>query len=150
MTNISDIYDSLHTNVTSVLTSHTRITDPYNLDQNNDQFIRLGYGIAVLPGEKVNREICNKIWWSQPFAIPVTRKVVAREFDAVGKGTGEKNLLEDLYLLKNLFYKQDLQITGANRVNVLTDGGIEFIHTDKMSFVAMSLNIEVEYFETLT
>jgi hypothetical protein len=150
MTNISDIYDSLHTNVASVLTSHVRLPDPFNLENNNEQFLRLGYGIATLSAENTNREICNKIWLRRAFQVKVTRQVVTREFDSSGKGTVEKNLLEDLKLVYNLFYKQDLQISGANNVRITGDDGIQFVYTEKINFITVSINIDVEYNETLT
>lgn len=150
MSNISDIYDDLHSVVASVLTSHVRLPDAYNLAKNNEKFLKLGYAIATLPAENTEREICNKIWLSRSFQIKITRQVIARELDSTGKGDVEKLLLEDLKLIYNEFYKQDLIITGSNNVDIAGDDGIEFIYSEKINFISIAMNIDVEYYETLT
>lgn len=150
MSNITDIYNGLHTVVAAVLTSHVRLPDAYNLDRNNEKFLKLGYAIATLPATRLDRSVCDRIWLARDFQVKITRQVTAREFDATGKGTVEKSLLEDLKLVYNELYAEDLAISGANRVVVNGDDGIEFVYGEKINFISIAMNISVEYNETLT
>jgi hypothetical protein len=140
----------MHTAVTSVLTSHRRLPNPRDLEKNNEQFLKLGYAVDFLDQVIVPRSICDKIYYNQTVEVKITRKAIARDFDATGKGSIDKLLLEDRKLVYNELYKQDTAVTGIIQISDLNDSGIEYVYSDKMDFISTSITVEIEYNETLT
>lgn len=150
MSKISNIYDGLVSQMETTLSSHTRIPNPYDLTQNNEQFLTLGWGIAIEDAERTDRSMCNKIWIRRTFLIKITRLVATLEMAVDERVTAEKALLEDLKSVYNDLYSENLSIADANLIEVIPDDGVEFIKGDKFDFVSATVTVTAEYNETLT
>lgn len=149
MSVVSDIYDDLHTKIAAQLTSHTRIPNPYDLPSNNEQFLRVGYGMQVGPAVNPKRFVSCKGGLSREYIIAVTRKFFAREFDSASKGTTEKSLLEDIRLLKNDFQENNvLTVSQAGVQFFESDSGI-FALTGQENIYVIEATVTVEHIENI-
>lgn len=149
MSAISDVYDALITRTTSVLTSHTRLSNPYKLDENPDILLRQGYGLAIGAGENSNREFGCRLSIRREFTLSIVRRYAATDLDASGKGTTEKQIMEDAKLLVADFEENTTLTTGARIVKFLSDSGIQYVRSETDKFMYCELIIETEYFETI-
>lgn len=150
MTVISDIYDALHTRVVALLPDHTRLSNPYFLEQNNALDLRQGYGIAVRSGFNTNRQVGCQLSVERTFDIRITRKYYAREFDAVAKSETYKDILEDLQLVIDEFEKYPTLAADYNPViKYISDTGINNIFIEKDNFNEITATYTVEYFKNL-
>lgn len=151
-TDISTIYDFLVTRMTALFPNHKRLSNPYNLSLNNDQFLEQGWGIAVGPGENTNRQLGNRSSTKREFTLVLTRRTFATELGTTAKATGDKDLLEDLQILIDRFESEvDLDSTSGKYIaRYIGDSGITQVRDDQDGFAAIRVSTSVEYFKTLT
>jgi hypothetical protein len=148
-TEITTIYDTLVTRVSTLLSGHKRISNPYALGQNNDQILEKGWGISVGPAVNTNRLVGGKVSVSREFGVHITRKFFARELDAVKKASTEKDLLEDLELVIDDI-EQNSTLSGGNYLTkYLSDSGIVQVRDDNDSILSISLLLTVEYLRSI-
>ena len=153
MTGISTAFANMHTRIAALLTSHVRLSDPYNLDQNTPVLLKLGYGLTFGPGSSVDREILTvggKRTQVKTFGISLTRQFYAKEFDAAAKDVATLALHEDLAILINDFILEDTLNAGAIITGWLDDSGIIEVFSDKNNFLAIQANFTVEIRDTIT
>ena len=148
-TEVTTLYDTLVTRVAALLTSHTRLSNPYDLAGNNDQILEKGWGIAVRAGTNTNRQLGCKLSVSRDFEISITRKFFAREFDATKKATTEKDLLEDMQLLIDDLEENATLSESAYLVKYVGDSGITQVRDGQDAFLAIIISLTVEYFRTI-
>ena len=151
MTDISTIYDALVTRLTALYPSHKRITNPYVLNNNNDQFLAQGWGLATRDAENTNRELSRRLSVRRNFDVVLTRRYFAKDLDLSKVNAAEKNLLEDLQLLiDSVEGTPDLSVTdGKYIVKYNFDSGITAAKDDRDDFLAIIANVSVEYFRTI-
>ena len=151
-TEFSTIYDALVTRLgTTLFSGHKRLSNPYNLAQNNDQVLEKGWGLAVREGENTNRLVGKNTTVRRSFDIVLTRKYFAREFDAAKKADAEKTLLEDLQILIDSA-EGDTDLVPASGKYVfryLGDSGITQVKDDRDDFLAVVVSTSVEYFRPI-
>jgi hypothetical protein len=149
-TNITTAYNAMITRLAAVLTSHKRLTNPYNLSDNTHQFLTIGYGLAIGPAENTRRILGCLITQRRELQVVITRKYFATQFDVSGKSTTEKQILEDLFLVVKDFEKS----TNLNDTNLTTqyvsDSGIEFVDGDGGPFLAIRATFSLDYQEDIT
>ena len=147
MSKQSDIYDELVTQLETVLPDHHRLHNPYDLEENDENFLRQGWGIAISSGSNSNRTFCPKISIQRNYNIIITRQYYALQHDAVAKAVTEKQLLEDqLLLIENLCNNTELS-GNTGHVIFETDGGIERIFGAKDQYMALQTIYRTEIFE---
>lgn len=152
MSIISTAYDAMITRIETVLdvatNGHTRLPNPYKPEENNELFLKKGYGLAILGAENTNRFVNCKFSIQRTMQVVLTRQYFAREDDAVAKSTTEKELFEDQYLLINDF-EQDISINGQTMyTRYVTDGGIEYVQQGTDKFLMLRTDVLLEYIET--
>jgi hypothetical protein len=149
-TEVTSIYDALVTVIgTTLLPNHKRLSNPYDLAQNNDQILERGWGLAVRAGTNTNRQIGAKLSVSRDFDISLTRKFFAREFDAVKKASTEKDLLEDMQLIIDNMEENSALDGGTYVVKYIGDSGIFNVRDSQDNFLAITVNVNIEYFRTI-
>lgn len=151
MSDITTVYDALITRLGTTLSSHVRLSNATAVEENNEQFLKLGWGLAIGEGSNANRYLCDILTIRRNFVLVITRKFYAREFDAVSKATTEKDLYEDQFLvLQDLANNNILTTpTGEHNVNFIGDNGTEAVHGDKDLFLVLRTNLEVEYHQQI-
>jgi hypothetical protein len=144
--NFTAAYDLIVARIATLLPTHLRLPDAYDLDQNPDQYLAKGWGLAVGPGGvNTQRFTGNKRSTEITFRLSITRKVYALDLDPVKKSSAEKDLLEDMRAIIDDIWLNYLGITGSPLVRFADFEGISPVRVDKKSFLSVSINIRVEY-----
>lgn len=151
MSDISTVYDALVTRLGTALSSHVRLSNSTAIEENNEQFLKLGWGLAIGEGSNANRYLGDMLTIRRNFILIITRKFYAREFDASSKASTEKELYEDQFLvLQDLADNNILTTpTGEHNVNFIGDNGTESVFNDKGLFLVLRTNLEVEYHQQI-
>lgn len=154
MSIISNAYDAFVTRIETVLDTvtngYTRLPNPYKPEENNDLFLKKGYGITMGAGSNTNRTVNCKFSVQRTTTIVLTRLYEAREDDAVAKAAVEKLLFEDQYALINDF-EQDISINGQTMYTRWeSDGGIEYVSGETDRFLMLRTTFLLEYLEAFT
>lgn len=150
MSDISTVYAALVTRIEAVLTSHTRLGDPYTLEQNKSVWLKKGWGLAIGEGVNTNQFLSNKVRIDSVFNIPITRKYYAKEDNADLKSVTELQILEDIQLLVADFHTNSTLTTATNHVNFIGRGPMEPVFDGKDQFLACRMEIAVNVIETLS
>lgn len=151
MSIVSDIYDDIVTRAEALLTSHVRLPNAYSLEENSTEFLKQGWALAVGPEANTERFATCTGSFKMDFIFSITRRFIAREFDATAKATGDKNLLEDMRLIKNDFIKNSTLNTSAHVANWETrDGIVQILAGEKDNYIALQATVAVEYFEEIS
>lgn len=146
---ISSAYDAIVTRMGIVLPSHTRISNPYSVDENPEPMLRLGWGLRVADGVNSNRMVNCQLSTDRKFVIVLTRKYYARELDVVSKASTEKDLLEDNFLVIQDFEKNTMLGAIVAKANYESDTGIQFVFNQDKPFYKIESTLSVEYFDQL-
>lgn len=150
MSDISTIYDGLHTLVSGELTGYFRLPNPYAIEENPEFFLKKGYGIGIGGAEAGNATHTCKFQIIRGFSIVLISLASATESDAEQRGSLEKNLMEDGFKVIKALEIDETITTGDNNAIWLTDTGIEFLLGERQKFYRLQIDINVRYFEQLT
>lgn len=152
MSTISEIYDALHSMISSTLSTHKKLFDPYQLEENPEHALTQGYGLAIGGAQNNEDLLSGQISLSRDMSVILTRRLSAYQTDAAQKGVAEKQLLEDLRLIIRAT-EMNPSLNGfiANSSLVSTtfigDEGISQIA--ETSFIQLIANFRIKYFEQL-
>lgn len=149
MSTISTAYDNLVTLVQATLTNHVRMANPIKPEENDERVLALGWGIAVLPAQFPSLVSCQ--WENdRQIQIIISRKIEAREDDAINRADPQKDLLEDQFSLISVI-ENDVSLSGvATGITPTGDNGIEYAFLEKDNFVMLRTTFALKYFENLT
>jgi hypothetical protein len=150
MSNISTFYDTILTRTAAVLpAAYQKLSNPYQIDQNQEMALRAGYGIAVGPAENTNRQIDCNLSIKRTITVTLTRKHFATELNRTDKEAAEKQLLEDQLLLVKEFEKDPMSVYSNNvtKFVFVGDNGIESVFDQKNDFLKLTMSFDSEYFE---
>ncbi len=152
MSAISDLYDALVTRLEAVLpyaSGFTRIPNPYDLSDNNDQMLRQGWGLAVGPAANANRELSCNLHVDREFTVSISRELFKLEHDVEARADVDKQLMEDLRLVFKDFEKQTTLNTGLRFCTYVSDSGIESIRGESQVFLTIRAQFRTVYIENL-
>lgn len=150
MSNVSTAYDALKARLATLLPSvsgYSQLTNPYDVVDNNAQFLRKGWGLAVGPAQNTNRNLCGTISVERQFRVVLTEALEALEFGIDDKHDTVKSLLESAQIVIEDFertYKLD-----SDQFNCLwqSDSGINSVEGDDFTFLTLELTFNVEIFD---
>lgn len=152
MSQISTVFGAIHTRLETLLPDHTRIGDPYDLEANNELFLRQGYGVSIGPGAFENEGILAegcKTATSRTFDIHVMRKFYALENDGPLKDTTALQIMEDLAIIVKDFLLEETLNDNATITDYESDSGIFKVIAEKDNFLAATISITVRYRDLL-
>lgn len=149
MSNFSDLYDAIVTRIETVLPNHTRLPNPYKVDENTELFLRQGWGVALTSGTNPNRNLSCRISTLRSFDIIITRKFYSIEAGVTNKQSTEKELIEDQLLVIRDFCNNTSLPSALGVVNFESDGGIEYVFSEKDNFLVLRSVFGVEYFDNV-
>lgn len=145
--NFTTAYDLVVARIATLLPNHTRLRDPYNLDQNPDSFLEQGWGLAIGPGgENSARLVGPKRTTIIQFLLHITRRSYALDMDPVGKATTDKNLLEDLRAIIDDIWLNNFNISGSPLIKFEGFAGVFPVKVDSYSHLALTATVTAEYF----
>ena len=110
---ITTLLNTIDSKLATILTGKTIIPYPESIQDNEEVFLRNGYGVKYNGGNPTLGEFCN---YSVKHDVSV---VLTREFFDFDSGyTNDKNdkktMLEDAYLIQNTFYNVNKFGLGVN------------------------------------
>jgi len=151
MSNISDAYDFFLARIKVVLPTHTEMPNPYKVDENNENFLKKGFGLAMGSGENTTITLNNRRTFARNFIVPISRIVRGIESNVTAKQLVQKQLYEDQFLLIQDF---ELDTTLNESAAVFStsyagDDGIQFVFGEKDNFLLLETTFSIEYKEDL-
>ena len=149
MGNFSTLYDAIVTRIETVLPSHTRLPNPYKINENAEPFLRQGWGIALGGANNTNRELACRMSIARTFDVSIVRKFYSVEGSVDNKETVEKQLVEDQILLIKDFCDNTALPNSFGIVNYDSDGGIEYVSGERDNYLVLRTSFNVEYFESI-
>lgn len=136
MSNFSTVYDYLIATTIPGLTgfsTKTEIIDPYNIENNDINFLKNGWGIRELGSSESDFNEMNFTRVDQGFGIVLTRVHQATKHNVTPLHTAVKNLIEDSVLIRKDFYNWDQLTLDSNIENIIFTGrdAIEFLAAEE-------------------
>jgi hypothetical protein len=152
MSAFSDAYDGLRTFVSTTLSTHSELTNPYLPDLTDDLLPLKGYAIGVADGVNTERQISCNLSISRDFLLILSRKVYAQSRDIDLRITTEKDLFEDQALIFTGLEKDPaLNATPTiTKATFVSDGGLEYIRDERIDLIMVRSIINIEYLEDIT
>jgi len=154
MATFSEIYDVVESIVTTTLTSHIEIKNPYKLEQNAELSFNAAYGIAISSGDDVSENLrSGQVQRQREFIIHLTRRKFATSGDRATMKSTEKALVEDWTLLADAITANPSLLnattdnTGIQDTTFGSDPGIEFVSLEKSrdGILVISTVLTVKY-----
>jgi hypothetical protein len=142
MSKASTIYDQIVSQLATLFPSATRIPDAYAVEENNDNFLRNGYGIKVGSADFQEFEFCK--WMVGRQVTIVFTKEVFR-LDSVSADTVEKALLEAVYETQKLFFNYSQLGIEADIMRVDITGSSEIQRVSSENGLYMSIECSFNF-----
>lgn len=151
MSNVSTIHSAIKSRLSTIFPNKTVIPNPFELDQNNDNLLKDGYGIfygaASLPEFDLGIHIQGYL---REFNIVLAKKVYRLEVDSQPFETVQLALLEDQNTMVNSLANVRSIDPNVVRLEYVSDSGVEFIFSEKNNYLAITTNFDVSYKELKT
>jgi hypothetical protein len=150
MSKITQIYDSLVARVSLVLPTYRRLTNPYEVEDNNELYMTKGFGVAVGPGVRTDRIISCQKSWERGFNIILVNQITTTDHNISANEIIQKNILEDHFALFSDLEKETTLSAITIRSQVESDDGLEFVNLETSRYYVMQINVLTEYLEDLS
>lgn len=147
MGKILTIYDKIVDLLEASLTGHTRLPNPYDVNANTYLHLNNGFGVGIGAGIDTERYVGCLVTWEQSYSIILVRRVVTTQNNTDAREIIEKDILADWDVLRKAFYLSSTLDGNAIKTTVLSHGGINFIDGDRHKFLALEMQLAVEYQE---
>ena len=152
MSNISTAYDAIKSRMVALFPSAIQLVNPYDVEENSDPALKLGWGIAFGSGSNSRRELSCRLSVERTMTIVFTRARYRSEFSILQQETNEKLLFEDQYTLIKDLEKTPMINNAVSGITVFTfesDGGVESVVSDSDAYIKLVSEFTLEYFENL-
>jgi len=147
-TKITTIYDNLNTLIGNALTTYTRMPNAYEVNSNNDLYLKKGYAVGFGAASNTNRVLTRKVSIDRIMNILLVNQITTTDHNTADRATCEKGLMVDVFTILKAV-EADQSLGGqAIRARYESDSGLEFIEGDRFKYFINELNITVEYIET--
>jgi len=146
---ITDVFNNLVTFVGGELSDHTRLNDPYNIEENPEMLLRKGWGIQIDDGVDTNRCISPEYYLGRTFTIVIVRESVAKDSDPVRRELSKLDLLEDLHILIAEAVSENTLYEIAVNFKYISDGGLQEVFVQDKPYNFIEANFLVEYSQTI-
>ena len=143
MSKISTAYDAILSTLTTLFPNKTKIPLAYELENNQEMFLRNGYGVVYLAESPLTGEL-NSIINAHNIGVVFVREVLRLDSDANEIDLVTKELLEDVFTLRDeLFSKPTLESSAIDIIDLSTTNGIEFVVVGKNNFASLLTTFDV-------
>lgn len=149
--NVTAIHKSLENTLANLFPDKTIIPNPFDLEQNNQNFLKNGYsffyGPASLPDFDLGVHIQGYL---RDFSVVLSRNVFRTDTALDPFSNTQLSLIEEQNLMVNTF--ADVRNLDQNVVSIefVSDSGVEFVFGDKSNYLALTTNFAVAYREDKT
>jgi hypothetical protein len=149
MSNITTVFNNLVTFMGTELSDHFRLNDPYNIEENPEQYLRKGWGIQIDDGVDTNRCISPEYYLGRTFTLVITRESLAKDSDPARRETSKLDLLEDLHILIAGAVSENTLYQSAVNFKYISDGGLQEVFVNDKPYNFIQANFLVEYSQTI-
>lgn len=149
MSNITTVFNNLVTFMSTNLSDHFRLNDPYNIEENPEQYLRKGWGIQVDDGVDTNRCISPEYYLGRTFTLVVVRESLAKDSDPARRETSKLDLLEDLHILIAAAVTENTLYQSAVNFKYISDGGLQEVFVNDKPYNFIEANFLVEYSQSI-
>lgn len=149
-TSISTIYDALVSLLSSKLTGYIQLPNPYAPEENNELYLNKGFGVAFADGENTQRFVGCKLSVARTFNIILVNRIVTTDHNTTVRGSLEKSIMEDEFTIINELEKNPTLQGSAFKSLFVSDNGIEYLEGERMKYLFLVFNINIEYLENFT
>ena len=136
-TYITTFYDALYSSITTAFPTKTEITNPYNIESNDDQELVNGFGIAFNDSSRPNDFGTGLRSLDRDIELVLTRRLLSTKKDKVPRHVAEKQLLEDQKTAIEAVLTNNTIRNNIFNIDVNDDQGIEMIFNDKDNFLML-------------
>lgn len=147
MSRVSTVYDTILSVMATLFPNKTRIPNAYNLPNNNELFLRDGWGLRMDSGSQQSSEFCN-FRLERGFTIVFTREVLKTDSQTTNEDTAVKALLEDVYTVQKDFLNVD-QFGAAASIDFVLIGSSSAV-TEFMGEAERFKSIEASFLINIT
>ena len=150
MSKISTVYDAMLTRLGVLYPNKTRIPNPYNIEDNNDNFLIDGFGLIVDSSAVQPHEFCN-FNVERTFTVILTREMIATDSDETKYDSVAKLLLEDVYTLQKDFYNVNQLASEASieQISLGPSSGVSEIFSGKINHLSIETSFLIQVRELL-
>ena len=150
MSKISTIFDRILVELAALYPSATKIPYPYDLIKNDDNFLRLGYGLKVGSGSPAQLDFCKNAF-TRDFTVVLAREVFNTGSNDAAYDDIVKGLLEDIYAVQDRFNEPDqIAIEGdIVKIDYSSASGAEQIDAENATFLIMEATFTFTIQETI-
>jgi len=149
MSNITTVFNNLVTFMSTNLSDHFRLNDPYNIEENPEQYLRKGWGIQVDDGVDTNRCISPEYYLGRTFTLVIVRESLAKDSDPARRETSKLDLLEDLHILIAAAVTENTLYQSAVNFKYISDGGLQEVFVNDKPYNFIEANFLVEYSQSI-
>lgn len=148
MSKISDIYDQLNTVVVPTIFPNKYVLEnPYFPELSNSQYLCDGVGWYISSGLNTQRFVGCHTSVSREIVFHITKQSFATDQDNALRFTTEKEILEEQKLLINEITNNPTLDEMTNKIDWVSDEGIEFIFQDQYNYLLLTSTLLIEYIE---
>ena len=151
MSLVSTYYDLLVTRISTIFPSGsgwTRISNPYDIEQNKEPFLRQGWGLAIGGAQNQQLSVCQ-MTVVREFRVTIARELMKLDEDVEAIANVEKQLLEDLRSIVNDFEGNQMLASGAGNLTYLSDNGIQLFRGET-AFLYLEATFNLRIVEAIT
>ena len=146
-TKFTTVYDSLRTVITTVLTTHRELNNPYILTEDADIMYDKAWTLAIGGAQNTQRSQCPYLTIGRDFNLILAQKYSAPHRDITSRLTAEKAILN--YQLDALKALENYTSVDILKISYQNDNGIEFLGGDRIGYLVLQTLINVEYLEQI-
>lgn len=150
MSKISQIHDALISLIAGQLSTYIKLPNPYFIRDNNELFLKKGYGVAVGTGTRTDRLLSCQFSWQRDFHVVLTQLVTTTDSNTTQRETIVKNLLEDHTLVIEQIEKNTSLNGLCIRSEVVSDTGIQYLEGETGRYFVIEIDVVTEYLKDLT
>lgn len=150
MSQISTILDNIQTSVAALFPSKLEMSDPQNVENNDEKTLADGYGVHISSGINSNLMLCDQYSVEREFIITLSRlNAGTHKSNSIYEST-IKLLLEDLHLLIQEISSNIAIRNSTSTIDWVSDSGIEHFAGENKQFLIIRATFRLGYFESLT
>lgn len=147
-TNHATAFPAIVSRIGTLLSSHKRLPDPYDIGQNNVQLLRLGWGLAITPAaENTNRFACATKSYRIRYRLAITRVMDALAQDPTKRMVADIALVSDFETILGDAHVNNLGAPGAMLKGTGFDGIDTVLADAKDIYRVLFCTIELEIFK---
>jgi hypothetical protein len=135
--------------LTTLLSSHKRMANPYAPETNLPGVLRAGWGFAIAPGgENTQRFVCSTKSYRVNVTLVLTRESVALRADSAAQDDADIALMGDWETVLGDAHVNNLNAPGGALVRAQTFQGIQtvFLENALSPYRVLSANFDIEIF----